>query len=124
MVENLPEPRFDPIFPVTDMDRAVTHYKALSFTVTTFDGHYSFAIWPGTGSIHLSLVDAAKYDGKTMAGSAYMYVEDSRALAQKWKQALPDADTRDVVETQYGLDEGAHLDPDNNLIRFGSRSKK
>lgn len=30
---------------------------------------------------------------------------------------------RDVapVDTEYGLSEGAHLDPDGNLLKYGSR---
>lgn len=120
-MDELPRNRFDPIFPVTDIGRSIQHYTALGFQVLAHDDTYAFAVWPGVGCIHLSRVESPKdYDGKVMAAAAYLHVDDAAALARSWKRACPGADTRDPVDTDYGLHEGAHLDLDNNLVRFGS----
>lgn len=113
---------FDPIFPITDMGRSIRHYEALGFEVQRYDEEYAFATLPVHGCIHLAL-QKEHYDPKVSAAAAYLHVEDADELASKWRAGCPHGDTRDPVNTDYGLREGAHLDPDNNLIRFGSRMR-
>lgn len=111
---------FDPIFPVTDMRRSIQHYESLGFEVRSYDGEYAFATLPGHGTVHLSLQSEATYDPKVSAAAAYLYVEDAGRVCEKWRGAGV-GETREPADTEYGLREGAHLDLDNNLIRFGSR---
>lgn len=59
-------------------------------------------------------------DRQAAAGGAYLYVRDADALYQEWSQPDIGGRTQPVGATPYGLREGSHLDPDGNLIRFGS----
>jgi DNA-binding MarR family transcriptional regulator len=110
--------RFAPIFPVRDLARGLAHYADLGFRVSAYRGgaDYGFAD-RGSSSLHLSR--QADLDPLVGAGAAYLYVADADALAREW--ARP-AGGRTVapVDTDYGLREGAHIDPDGNLVRFGS----
>jgi hypothetical protein len=49
-----------------------------------------------------------------------LYVGDADALAEEWSRPGIGGTTHPVVDTPYGLREGVHVDPDNNIIRFGS----
>ena len=101
-----------PVLPVGDLDRAVTHYQGLGFEVTGQDEGvgYAFAnrdeVW-----LHLSQIDG--YTGEDSVVSAYLYVDDADAVATAWGDATPE-------DTDYGLREGHHIDPDGNLLRYGS----
>ena len=53
-------------------------------------------------------------------GSAYLYVADADALYDEWARPGVGGLTRRVGDTAYELREGGHVDPDGNLIRFGS----
>lgn len=117
----IPARRFDPIFPITNMDRSLRHYTTLGFEPEAYDNQYAFVTLPGIGCIHFTL--QSDHDPKINAAATYLYVDDADALAAKWRRDCPQGDTREPVDTDYGLREGAHLDPDNNLIRFGSEMK-
>jgi DNA-binding MarR family transcriptional regulator len=114
-----PASRLVPIFPVRDLARALAHYASLGFQVSAYqDGdEYGFAERDGA-SLHLS--HQADLDPAVGASAAYLYVADADALAREWAQPRVGGRTRGPCDTPYGLREGAHLDPDNNLIRFGS----
>ena len=58
--------------------------------------------------------------GTSTRGAAYLYVLDADALYAEWARPGIGGQTRPVGPTPYGLREGSHLDPDGNLIRFGS----
>jgi len=111
--------RFAPIFPVRHLGRALAHYASLGFQVEAHEegDEYGFADRDG-GSLHL--VHQSDLDPLVGAGAAYLYVADADKLAWEW--ARPGICGRSVppTDTDYGLREGAHIDPDNNLIRFGS----
>ncbi|KAF2722918.1 Glyoxalase/Bleomycin resistance protein/Dihydroxybiphenyl dioxygenase [Polychaeton citri CBS 116435] len=115
----LPRYHFAPIFPVTNIQRSAEYYRTLGFSVEKYAEEYAFATLAEGGSIHLSL--QPDLDPKVGAAAAYMYVDNADLIAEKWRKLCPQADVRDVVDTDYGMREGAHLDPDNNLIRFGSK---
>jgi DNA-binding MarR family transcriptional regulator/catechol 2,3-dioxygenase-like lactoylglutathione lyase family enzyme len=110
--------RFSPIFPVRDLDAALTHYSALGFETLAYDGaaEYGFADRDGVG-LHLA---AAPDESATGRGSAYLYVRDADELYKEWSRPGLAGQTRPVHPTPYQLREGAHVDPDGNLIRFGS----
>jgi Ser/Thr protein kinase RdoA (MazF antagonist) len=116
--------RFSPIFPVRDLPRALAHYASLGFRVQPYaDGDgYGFADRDEV-SLHLSLDtghdDDSGHDHEHV-GSAYLYVEDADALYDEWARPGVGGLTRRVGDTAYRLREGSHIDPDGNLIRFGS----
>jgi catechol 2,3-dioxygenase-like lactoylglutathione lyase family enzyme len=106
--------RVSPIFPVTDLQRALDHYAALGCDVTTHDETYGFAARAG---IEVYLAVVADHDPLRTAAAAYLHVPDADALAAEWAGVER---TGAPVDTDYGLREGWHIDPDGNLLRFGS----
>ncbi|WP_229402840.1 bleomycin resistance protein [Micromonospora okii] len=111
---------FAPIFPVADLQRAVEHYAQLGFEVTPYaDGaEYAFAVRDG---VQLHLSHTPDHDPARGAACVYLYVHDAAALADEWRQAGVGGRTGPSRDTEYGLREAVHVDPDNNMIKFGSR---
>jgi DNA-binding MarR family transcriptional regulator/catechol 2,3-dioxygenase-like lactoylglutathione lyase family enzyme len=108
---------FSPILPVRDLDAALEHYASLGFhTLPYDDGGYGFANRDGQ-SIHL----CHEPDHSPEHGdAAYLYVRDADALYEEWSRPGIGGVTRPVEVMPYEMREGSHLDPDGNLIRFGS----
>ena len=103
-----------PIFPVRDLDAALEFYRRLGFAVRTWaKGGYGFATREGL-EIHLGVVPADNHQ----VGTAYLFVDDSEVLAAEWRAA--GVDVREPQDTEWGQHEGAIVDPDGNVIRFGS----
>ncbi|KAK3996204.1 Glyoxalase/Bleomycin resistance protein/Dihydroxybiphenyl dioxygenase [Cladorrhinum sp. PSN332] len=114
------QPKFHsvaPVFCTTDLDRWLQHYEALGFTVRRHGDVYGFATWENV-SIHVAV--NPDHDPLTTAGCAYIYVDDAKNLHKTWSTVEGGRNVA-PVDTDYGLCEGAHHDPDNNLIRYGSR---
>jgi hypothetical protein len=111
--------RIAPVFVTTDLARALAHYERLGFTVEAYDGadYYGYARRDGI-EIHLATVDRIDPAGTTSC--AYLWVDDAAALQREWSAAGVEGRLDPPEPTDYGLDEGAHIDPDGNLIRFGS----
>ena len=117
---------FSPVFPVRDLRRALAHYASLGFDVQAYtegDG-YGFADRDRV-SLHLSLDAGHEHEGDDghdheHVGTAYLYVADADALYDEWTRPGIGGLTRRVGDTPYELREGSHVDPDGNLIRFGS----
>jgi uncharacterized glyoxalase superfamily protein PhnB len=65
--------------------------------------------------IHLGLVAG---DRESTPASASLFVEDADELAQTWTAS--GADVRLPEDTEWGRRQGVLIDPDGNLIRFGS----
>jgi len=109
---------FSPIFPVADLREALAHYAALGFRTLAYAGgdEYGFAERERT-SLHLA---ADPEHDPSRAASAYLYVRDADALYEEWSRPGIGGQTRPVSPTPYKLREGSHVDPDGNLIRFGS----
>lgn len=107
--------RLAPIFPVRDLSASLAHYQRLGFATRTYDkGGYGFATLDNV-EIHLGVVP----DGaRTTSSSAYLFVDDADELAQRWTSA--GADVRSPQDTEWGQHEGVLIDPDGNIIRFGS----
>ena len=107
--------RIAPILPVTDLTVALEHYRRLGFTVRPYDkGGYGFATL-GHVEIHLGVVAPST---TSTPASAYLFVDDADELAQAWSAS--GADVRAPVDTEWGMHEGVVIDPDGNVIRFGS----
>lgn len=111
--------RFAPIFPVADLQRALAHYRSLGFATLTYEGGeaYGFAERDGVG-LHLSAEPDREPGGD--GGEAYLYVTDADALFEEWGRPGIAGRTRPPGDTPYQLREGSHVDPDGNVIRFGS----
>jgi catechol 2,3-dioxygenase-like lactoylglutathione lyase family enzyme len=108
--------RVAPIFPVRDLRASLAHYQRLGFATREYEGGgYGYATLDGV-EIHLGVV----HEAGTPA-SAYLFVEDADALARAWRSA--GAEIRLPEDTDWGKHEGAHVDPDGNVIRFGSPMK-
>lgn len=114
MADEHPQVHVSPIFPVSDLPRALAHYAALGWEVSRHDEGYGFAAWAG---VELHLVITEEHDPLRTAAAAYLHVPDADALAARWAGT---GRTTAPVNTGYGLREGAHVDPDGNLLRFGS----
>ena len=107
--------RIAPIFPVRDLSASLEHYQRLGFATRTYaKGGYGFASLDDV-EIHLGVVPGG---ASTTPASAYLFVEDADQLAQRWTST--GADVRPPVDTEWGQHEGVVIDPDGNIIRFGS----
>lgn len=106
-----------PIFSTTDLARWADHYRQLGFTVETYGDVYGFA-WTDKVELHVSL--NPDHDPATTAGCAYLTVDDPDAVHREWSS--PSHQGRDIPprDTAHGIREGAHIDPDNNMLRFGA----
>jgi DNA-binding MarR family transcriptional regulator len=109
---------FSPVFPVRNLNAALMHYAALGFKTFAYDGgdEYGFA---DRDSIGLHLAADPDHD-PTHGVATYLYVRDADALYAEWSRPEIGGRTTHVHPTPYKLREGAHTDPDGNLIRFGS----
>jgi catechol 2,3-dioxygenase-like lactoylglutathione lyase family enzyme len=107
--------RFAPILPVRDLDVALDHYRRLGFRVRAYEGGgYGFAALDDA-ELHLGMVPA---DETVNPASAYLFVTDADQLAQTW--AAAGVEVRFPEDTDWGQHEGVVIDPDGNVIRFGS----
>src|SRR6266566_6352368 len=106
--------RVAPIFPVRDLTASLAHYQRLGFDTREYDGgRYGYATRDGI-EIHLGTV----LEGRPWTGhSAYLWVDDADALAQAWRAA--GAEVHLPEDTEWNQHEGAHVDPDGNVLRFG-----
>ncbi len=104
---------FEPIFTVTDVPRSTDHYEKMGFVIRRHDDTYAFAHRDKDLTIHLRLAS-----GGPMPSNLYLHCDDADELAEAWRKAgLEVAAPQDY---DYGKREGTHIDPDGNLIRFGS----
>lgn len=127
MVNQLSTVRFEqiaPVFPVVELERSIAHYSALGFDVVKYQGDEDYA-YAKIGNIRVHLWQAPGIDPETNFSSAFVEVDDADALAEDWKKVSEASDfncpTSLPVDTEYGLREGAHVDPDGNLLRFAHK---
>ena len=106
-----------PVFSTTNVARWLEHYRGLGFTVNAHDEKYGFAT---LGSVELHVSHNPEHDPRITAGCAYLAVSNADAVWRQWS-AAPGGRNVEPVDTDYGRREGAHIDPDGNLLRFGSR---
>ena len=106
-----------PVFSTTDVAAWSDHYRGLGFEVHAHDEEYGFA---SLGPVALHVSRNPEHDPRSTAGCAYLDVADADAVWRQWS-AAPGGRNVEPVDTDYGTREGAHIDPDGNLLRFGSR---
>ena len=111
-----------PGMPTRDMARTVEHYGRLGFTFSapgspSLDGA-EFAIGERDGiSLHFAL--KSEHDPATTATWVFITVEDADVMGAELAAAGM-AQGRPVRTTDYKMREIAHIDPDGNLLLFGS----
>jgi predicted enzyme related to lactoylglutathione lyase len=111
-----------PGLPCTDLARTVEHYQRLGFTFG-FPGspdaaQAGFAIAQRDG-IELHFAVKSDHDPARTATWVYLGVEDADELAAEFAAAGADQG-RPVRDTDYFTRELAHIDPDGNMLLFGS----
>ena len=90
------------------------HYRRLGFAVRRYPpGGYGFA---SRDSVEIHLGEVGDTDRQTSA--AYLFVDDADELAGQWRAT--GVAVRGPQDTEWGQYEGAVVDPDGNVIRFGS----
>jgi len=110
--------RVAPIFPVSDLEAALAYYRGLGFGTRQWQGGgYGFVTFDGV-EIHLGVEPDLDRRADRRA-TAYLFVEDADELARAWLAA--GGDVRLPQDTEWGQHEGVLIDPDGNVIRFGSR---
>ena len=107
--------RVAPIFPVRDLDAALEHYRLRGFTTRTWgEAQYGFAC---IGAVEIQL--GVQPDNREFTpSSAYLHVEDADSLAETW--TAQGIDVHPPEDTEWNKREGVVIDPDGNIIRFGS----
>jgi hypothetical protein len=122
--------RVAPVLPVRDVARALTRYQRLGFEAKAYvepglssdeSPIYGYLCW-GPVEIHLSGYGAL--DPKTTTSACFLWVDDADALHAAWAAAGIEGRLRPPTDTPYGLREFGYVDPDGNLLRFGSPLKK
>src|SRR5262249_42285755 len=107
--------RVAPIFPVRDVDAALSFYARLGFATRRYEGaEYGFVV---ADDVEIHLGGVSNFDEHGHA-SAYLFVDDADALAARWEAA--GVEVHRPQDTEWGQHEGAVVDPDGNVIRFGS----
>ena len=112
-----------PGIPTTDMARTVEHYQRLGFTFSApgpaaTPAEASFAIGERDGvSLHFAL--KPDHDPSRTATWVYISVEDADELSAEF-DASGAGQGRTPRDTDYKMRELAHIDPDGNLLLFGS----
>lgn len=109
----------EPIFSVTDVPRAIDHNQRLGFRTSKHDDSYAFA---HGDDLTIHLAGPPDEGPPRTAGSIYMHVNDADELAAEWRKAGMQVEGPIVYD--YGKNEGSHVDPDGNLIRFGSPARR
>jgi hypothetical protein len=107
-----------PILATADVGRALEHYAALGFETEAWGGGgYGFASRDGV-ELHLSEVEG--HNPATNIVSCYLFVGDADALHADWVEARAGGQLEAPNDTDHGLREGRYVDPDGNVIRYGS----
>jgi hypothetical protein len=103
--------------PTTDLARTVDHYERLGFRASVFDdAGYAICIRDGA-ELHFSVMP--EHDPARTAAAVWMLTDDADDLYREWL-ATGVGRTTEPIDTDYLVREGAHIDPDNNLVRFAS----
>jgi uncharacterized glyoxalase superfamily protein PhnB len=104
-----------PIMPATDLARTVAWYRAAGFAVEV---HGDF-VMTRRDEIELFLSLKPDHDPKRTASCIYVRVDDANALHAFW-QAAGVAGLGELRDTDYRMREFALIDPDGNMMLFGS----
>lgn len=104
-----------PIMPTTDIEHSRTHYERMGFVVEL----YGDFVMTRRDGVELFLSLKPDHDPKTTASCVYVRVDDADTLYTEWSAAGPPG-LREPRNTDYRMREFAYIDPDGNLLLFGS----
>jgi catechol 2,3-dioxygenase-like lactoylglutathione lyase family enzyme len=109
-----------PILPVSNLAAALAHYRSLGFQVRPYADvdDYGFAD-RDDAELHLTFQPASHYRDEAIA-VVYLDVQDADALYREWSRAATGGTTEPPTDMPWGMHEGTHVDPDGNVIRYGS----
>jgi hypothetical protein len=116
--------RVAPVFPVRNVRAALEHYRRLGFEADPYeeeregDPIYGFL---SRGPVQIHLARVTDLDPTRNTSACYIYVDDAKTLFEEWTSAKVNGRLHAPTDTPYGLREFAHVDPDGNLLRVGSR---
>jgi hypothetical protein len=110
---------FAPVFPVRDLLAGLEHYRRLGFDVRAYNEEVSYG-FARRGRVNLHLTGDPAHDPARSTSAAYLYVSDADALFAEWRESGAGGRFEEPYDTEYGLREGVHIDPEGNLIRYGS----
>ncbi len=108
-----------PGLPTADMARTVEHYQRLGFHFSLRGEDFSIARREGV-ELHFAL--KPEHDPARTATWIHVTVEDADVLAEEFR-ASGFPPRREPHDTDHHLREFAHIDPDGNLLLFGSRPR-
>lgn len=103
---------FEPIFAVSDLARSTEHYEKMGFAIGHHDEARAFVHRDRDLTIHL------RVEASGPTSTLYIHCPDADEVAEAWRKAGLAVDG--PTDRDWGKREGSHVDPDGNLIRFGS----
>lgn len=110
--------RFSPVLPVTDLEEALRHYETLGFKRTVYEPEGYGFVWRDGMDLHLCVEE--DLDPSQNHTNVYLYVRDADALFEEWDKPGIGGTTIAPSDTPWEMREGTHIDPDGNVIRYGS----
>jgi hypothetical protein len=111
--------RVAPGMPSTNIERTIENYARLGFTATLVMDDFAIIEREGV-ELHFAL--KPDHDPARTATWIYIRVEDADAFYKDMKSA--GVDINEPRDTDYRMREIPYVDPDNNLILFGSTLSK
>jgi predicted enzyme related to lactoylglutathione lyase len=108
--------RAAPVFPVRNLEAAFAHYKRLGFATRTYEGGGYGYLTRDDVELHVGVVPHVDKTGAKH--TTYLFVDDADALAEEWSAA--GVNVQMPIDTEWRQHEGSVVDPDGNVIRFGS----
>lgn len=103
-----------PIMPTTDVARTAAFYRALGFSID--DRHGEF-LMTRRDDVELFFSLKPDHDPARTASCIYVRVSDSAALHRLWQGR---DGVRPPIDQSYKMRDVPVIDPDGNLILFGS----
>jgi predicted enzyme related to lactoylglutathione lyase len=104
------------VFPVRDLEASFAHYRRLGFATRAYDGGGYGFLTRDDVELHIGVVPHV--DNIGAKHTIYLFVDDADALAEEWSAA--GVEVHMPVDTEWRQHEGSVVDPDGNVIRFGS----
>jgi catechol 2,3-dioxygenase-like lactoylglutathione lyase family enzyme len=109
-----------PILPTRDLSAALAHYASLGFRVHGYaDGDDYGFVRRGGVELHLTFQPHSYYPAGAIA-VAYLHVADADAIYAAWSQPGIGGRTDPPEDMPWGMHEGVHVDPDGNVLRYGT----
>jgi uncharacterized glyoxalase superfamily protein PhnB len=106
-----------PGMPTTDMERTRRHYARMGFAARAYEDGGFAILTRDAVELHFSL--RADHDPRRTAACLYVRVEDVDAVYRELEAAGVEL-RREPRDTDHCMRELPHIDPDNNMIIFGS----